>query len=104
MRWFLALTGRIIDAQEALARRLVDRIVPAERLLDEALMLAEEIAANPLDATWAAKRLLHQNALEQDLRRVVTLEAYSIKEMRALSAHQEATLAFIEKREPIFNQ
>ena len=99
---YLALTGRIIDAQEALARRLVDRLVPADRLLDEALALADEIAANPLHATWATKRLLHQNALEQDLRRVVTLEAYSIRELRALSPHLEAITAFLEKREPVF--
>ncbi len=100
---FLALTGRIVDAKEALARRLVDRVVPAERLLDEALVLADEIAANPLDAAWAAKRLLHQNALEQDLRRVVTQEAYSIRELRGLAAHHEATLAFLEKRQPVFH-
>ena len=100
----LALTGRIIDAREALERRLVDRVVPAERLLDEALALASEIAANPLESVWAAKRLLHQNALEQDLRRVVTLEAYSIREMHELPAHHEATLAFMEKREPVFNR
>jgi enoyl-CoA hydratase/carnithine racemase len=101
---YLALTGRIVDAQEALQRRLVDRVVPADQLMPAALALATEIAANPRDPVWAAKRLLHQNALEQDLRRVVTLEAYSIKEMRGLPAHQEATLAFIEKREPVFNQ
>lgn len=101
---YLALTGRIVDAQEALARRLVDRVVPADRLLDEALALANEIAANPLEPTWATKRLLHQNALEQDLRRVVTLEAYSIRELRALPAHQEATAAFLEKREPVFHR
>ncbi|MHB8577077.1 MAG: enoyl-CoA hydratase/isomerase family protein [Dehalococcoidia bacterium] len=100
---FLALTGRIVDATEALARRLVDRVVPADRLLDEALTLADEIAANPLEATWMAKRLLHQNALEQDLPRVVTLEAFSIRELHQLPAHREATLAFLEKREPRFH-
>ena len=101
---YLALTGRIVDAQEALARRLVDRVVPADRLMEAALALADEIAANPMDATWAAKRLLHQNAAEQDLRRVVTLEAYSIRENRGHAAHREATTAFLEKREPRFNQ
>ncbi len=101
---YLALTGRIVDATEALARRLIDRVVPAERLLDEAFALADEIAANPMDATWAAKRLLHQNALEQDLRRVVTLEAYSIREFRRTPEHREAALAFMEKREPRFHQ
>lgn len=101
---YLALTGRIIDAQEALQRGLVDRVVPADKLMEETLALATEIAANPLEAVWTAKRLLHMNALEADLRRVVTLEAYAIKEMRRLPAHREATLAFLEKREPVFNR
>ncbi len=100
---YLALTGRIIDAQEALSRRLVDRVVPADRLLDKAFALADEIAANPADATWSTKRLLHQNALEQDLRRVVTLEAYSISGLRRTPEHREAALAFMEKREPRFH-
>ncbi len=52
---FLALTGRIIDAEEALQRRLVDRLVPPDQLLPEAMKLAEEIAANPRDAVWAGQ-------------------------------------------------
>lgn len=100
---FLALTGRIIDAAEARERGLVDRIVPHERLMDEAMALAEEIAANPLEPVWAAKRLLHQNAVESDLRKVVTLESFSIRELRRRPAHAEAVRAFIEKREPRFN-
>jgi 2-(1,2-epoxy-1,2-dihydrophenyl)acetyl-CoA isomerase len=100
----LTLTGRIIDAQEALQRRLVDRLVEPDQLMPEAMKLAEEIAANPHEAIWAAKRLLHANALETDLRRVVTLESYSIRERQAEPDHKEAVAAFIEKREPRFNQ
>jgi enoyl-CoA hydratase/carnithine racemase len=100
---FLALTGRIIDAAEAKERGLVDRVVPHDRLLDEALSLAEEIASNPRDAVWAAKRLLHENAAESDLRRVVTQEVASIREMRRLPDHAEAVRAFVEKREPKFS-
>jgi 2-(1,2-epoxy-1,2-dihydrophenyl)acetyl-CoA isomerase len=100
---FLALTGRIIDAAEAKERGLVDRVVPHDTLLDEALALAEEIASNPTDAVWAAKRLIHQNAVEDDLRRVVTQEVYSIREMRTLPAHAEAVRAFVEKRQPRFH-
>lgn len=100
----LALTGRIIDADEALQRGLVERVVEPDRLLEEALGLAEEIAANPVEPVWMAKRLLHQNALEQDLRRVVTLEAGAIREMRRLPGHSEAVRAFLEKREPRFGE
>jgi 2-(1,2-epoxy-1,2-dihydrophenyl)acetyl-CoA isomerase len=99
---YLALTGRIIDAAEAKERGLVDQVVPHERLMDEALALAEEIAANPMEAVWAAKRLLHENAVEGSLRRVVTQEGHVIREMRRLPAHAEAVRAFIEKRPPRF--
>ncbi len=99
----LAMTGRIIDANEAKERGLVDRIVPHDKLLDEAMALAEEIAANPTDAVWGAKRLLHNNAVQSDLRRVTTEEVYSIREMRRLPAHAEAVQAFMEKRDPKFH-
>ena len=99
---YLALTGRIIEAAEAKERGLVDRVVPHESLMDEAMALAEEIASNPPDAVWKAKRLLHENAVEGDLRRVVTQEVYSIREMRSLPDHAEAVMAFVEKRAPRF--
>jgi len=101
---YLALTGRIIDAAEAEKRGLVDRVVPHDRLMDEALSLAEEIAANPMEAVWAAKRLLHENAVESDLRRVVTQECHMIREMRRLPDQAEAARAFLEKRPPEFNR
>ena len=100
----LALTGRIIDADEAQQRGLVERVVEPERLLDDALALAEEIATGPTDAVWMAKRLLHRNALEADLRRVVTLEGMAIRELQRLPGHREAVAAFVEKRQPDFHR
>lgn len=100
---YLALTGRIIDAAEAKERGLVDRVIPHESLMDEALALAQEIAANPTNAVWAAKSLIHLNATAEDLRRVVMMETYLIRETRRLPDHAEAVRAFIEKREPRFN-
>jgi 2-(1,2-epoxy-1,2-dihydrophenyl)acetyl-CoA isomerase len=101
---FMTLTGRIIDAQEALARGIVDRVVEPEALLPEAFKLAEEIAANPRDAVWAAKRMMHAHVTEPDLRKVVTQESYSIRERQTEPDHREAVTAFIEKREPTFNR
>ncbi len=101
---YMALTGRIIDAEEAKARGLVDRVVAHETLMDETMSLAEEIAANPPSAVWAAKRLIHENAVESDLRRVVNQEGFAIREMRRLPDHAEAVQAFIEKRPPDFNR
>jgi enoyl-CoA hydratase/carnithine racemase len=101
---YMTLTGRIIDANEALQRGLVDRVVEPDDLMPQAFALAEEIAANPRDAVWMAKRLLHMNATETDLRRVVTLECYSIRERQSEPDHKEAVTAFMEKREPVFNR
>ena len=101
---YMALTGRIIEADEALRRGLVDRVVPHDSLMDEAMALAEEIAANPASAVWAAKRLIHENAVESDLRRAVTQEGFAIREARRQPDHAEAVRAFVEKREPQFNR
>lgn len=99
---YMALTGRIVDAEEALRRGLVDQVVPHERLMDEAMALANEIASNPPSAVWAAKRVIHENAGETDLRRVVTREGFTIRAARAVPDHAEAVRAFLEKREPKF--
>ncbi len=101
---YMTLTGRIIDAEEGLRRGLVDRLVEADQLMPEAMKLAEEIAANPHEAVWAAKRLLHMNVTETDMRRVTTLECYSIRERQTEPDHREAVTAFMEKRDPLFNQ
>lgn len=101
---FMALTGRMIDAEEAKARGLVDRVVPHDTLMDEAMALAEEIAANPASAVWAAKRLIHDNAAQGEMRRVVSTEGFAIREMRRSPDHAEAVRAFLEKREPRFGR
>jgi hypothetical protein len=44
------------------------------------------------------------NANETDLRRVVTAECYSIRERRTEPDHKEAVTAFMQKRQPVFNQ
>ena len=100
----LSMTGRIIDAQEALRYGLVSRVVAHDRLMDEAMALAGEIAANPTDAVTEAKRLLHRNMVEGDKEAVVRREGAAIAKQYESEGHKEAIRAFVEKREPRFNQ
>ena len=58
----LALTGRIIDADEALQLGLVLEVTPNEELLSRALQLAHQIAAKPGYALRYTKQLLQQSA------------------------------------------
>ncbi len=100
----LSMTGRIIGADDALRVGLVSRVVPHERLLEETLALAAEIAANPTDAVRAAKQLMHRNMVEQDREEVVRREGAAITKQYESAGHREAVRAFLEKREPHFNQ
>lgn len=72
----LVLTARLIPAAEAAAIGLVNRVVPAERLLDEARGLAAQAAECDPRALAAAKRALHYGAS-------ATLEAAMENERRA---------------------
>jgi 2-(1,2-epoxy-1,2-dihydrophenyl)acetyl-CoA isomerase len=57
----LMMTDRRIDAAEALDLGLVNRVVPKERVLDEALALADELAAMPQPSLRWIKRLTYEN-------------------------------------------
>jgi 2-(1,2-epoxy-1,2-dihydrophenyl)acetyl-CoA isomerase len=100
----LSLTGRIIDAHEALRYGLVSRVVPHDDLLPETMALAQEIADNPTDAVRAAKLLMHRNMIEQDREAVRRREGAAITKQYESPNHKEAVRAFIEKRQPKFNQ
>lgn len=100
----MVLTGRIIGADDALRIGLVQKVVPAGQLMDEALALAGEIAHNPTDAAMSAKRLVHRNMVDNDMQAVVERENAAIYAAYQSPNHKEAIRAFIEKRQPIFNQ
>lgn len=95
----MTLTGRLYDAQWALRTGLVNAVVSQEDLLTDTKTLANEIAANPPLAVQATKKLLYR---EENLEKVLEQEGESNRRLTATEDHQEAILAFLEKRQPFF--
>jgi enoyl-CoA hydratase/carnithine racemase len=95
----LALTGDPIDAQRALALGLINRVVPADRLMEEALALANTIADNAPLAIRASKRVLKLAGEVPDA------DGWAInnKEVPGVFGSADAMegpIAFAEKRKP----
>jgi 2-(1,2-epoxy-1,2-dihydrophenyl)acetyl-CoA isomerase len=98
----LVFTSRFVEADEAYRIGLLDRLVPAERLLPEALELARQIAVWPPVAMQAARRVLQQSmaaSFEEQLRH----ESFGLlMARRAPHDVQEARESFLERRPPRF--
>jgi enoyl-CoA hydratase/carnithine racemase len=99
---WLALSGATVLAEEAQRIGLVDRVVAPERVLDEALAMAEELAANPPPQVRMIKQLLTANASETDLAAVQRREITALEQAYRTPEHREAVSAFLEKRTPSF--
>ena len=100
----ICLSGRMVPADEAYRIGLVSAVVPKDDLFATALAKAEEYANNPTPVVRKIKTLLNDNVTEPDLLRVMEREGARDRESRRLPSHSEAVTAFLEKREPIFNQ
>jgi len=96
----MAYTGRVYDAQWALAKGLVNEVVPADDLMAQAEALAQEIATNPPLAVKATKALF--NSHYPDLNRVIEVEHRANDPLHGTSDQTEAVQAFLEKRAPNF--
>ena len=97
----LAITGDILDAQEALRIGLASRVVPHEKLMVRAKELAAKIASGPAVAIKLIKRGL-LNSLNNDLRKQLDYETFAQYYCRQTWDHQEGIEAFREKRKPEF--
>jgi enoyl-CoA hydratase/carnithine racemase len=97
----LALTGEMIDADEALRIGLVSHVVADEALLAKARSIADKIAANPPHATRMTRRLLRE-AHGMSLTSTLELSAAMQALAHATKDNDEAINAFIERRDPIF--
>jgi 2-(1,2-epoxy-1,2-dihydrophenyl)acetyl-CoA isomerase len=97
----LLFTGRPFSAQEACELGLVNRVVEASSLQDEAMTLARELAAGPTIAFGLTKTILGQ-APTMTFEDMIELESYALSIVTTTADHAEGILAFKEKRSPNF--
>jgi len=97
----LCLTGRLMDAQEAERAGLVARIVPAERLIEEALEAAKAIAGMSLPSVILTKASINR-AYEMSLAEGIRYERLSFYSLFGTGDQREGMAAFVEKRPPVF--
>jgi enoyl-CoA hydratase len=95
----MVLNNRTLSAQEALQFGLVNRVVPVERFLEDALELAKEIAGRAPLAIRMAKEAINQ-AFETPLSDGLADERRSFYLLFASQDQKEGMYAFVEKRKP----
>ena len=99
MDW--CLTGRMVDATEAEKAGLVSRVVPADKLLDETMAIANQIASYSLPVVMKVKEAVNR-AYESSLAEGLLFERREFHATFALDDQKEGMRAFVEKRKPAF--
>jgi enoyl-CoA hydratase len=97
----LLVTGRTIDADEAFRIGLVNRVVPADRLLAESEALLRSILENGPLAVRACLETVDAG-LDMDVDQALLLEANQFGLLSATADMREGTKAFVEKRKAAF--
>ena len=97
----LVFSGDPISAKEALALGLVSKVVPPDKLEEEAIALARKLAQGPTRAMGLAKELMYAG-MERTLSEQLDEEASVQCLCRLTRDHQEGLQAFHEKRSPRF--
>jgi enoyl-CoA hydratase len=97
----LMFTGDTIGADEAYRIGLVNKVVPREKLMEEALALANKLAAKPRVALSLIKQCV-DNGMNMDLASGLTLERNSFVIAYGSEDGREGLSAFIEKRKPSY--
>ena len=97
----LVFTGNNIDAAEAHRIGVVNRVVPADDLLQEALKMGQQLADGPAVALAQAKEILNASS-NLSLAEVMEMEIYAQSFCFQTEDHKEGVIAFLEKRKPDF--
>ncbi|MAO00422.1 enoyl-CoA hydratase [uncultured Roseovarius sp.] len=95
------LTGRFMDAEEAERSGLVSRVVPAKKLMEEAMAVAQKIAEKSQISVMAAKEAVNRS-YETTLREGLLFERRVFHSLFATEDQKEGMAAFAEKREAQF--
>lgn len=97
----ILLTGRKVEAAEAASIGMVSRVLPAERLMDEALDVAAKLAAGPTVGLGLTKRLI---GLGYEGSAAAYLQQEGMAQSIAFGSadHDEGVRAFLDKRKPTF--
>ena len=97
----LIFFGDTIDAATALSIGLVNKVVPAESLMDEAMAYAGKLAKKATPAMKMAKEAIN-TGMNMDLASALTLEVQNVVTVFASEDGKEGLKAFMEKRKPTF--
>ena len=95
------LTGRFMDAEEAERSGLVSRVVPASKLMDEAMTAASKIAEKSQISVKVVKEAVNRS-YETTLREGLLFERRVFHMLFNTADQQEGMSAFLEKRQPQF--
>ena len=97
----LVFSGRMVDASEALAIGLADRVVAADKVYDEAVAMVSSFVDGPAQALRAAKAAI-DGGLDRDLAAGLAWESQLFAALFATEDKAEGMAAFVAKRKPGF--
>ena len=95
----MCLTGKMYESPEFVGTGLVNKVVPHDELLDEALAIADDIAANSAPSLLMIKELLTRNGTCEDLEQVGKREHEALAAAYQTDEHRDAVAAFMAKRQ-----
>ena len=97
----MLLLGENVNAQVAYSIGLVNKVVPKDKLMEEAMSIAKKLAAKPRVALGLIKRCV-DNAFDLDIQSGLTMEINASSIAFASEDGREGLSAFVEKRKPNF--